>query len=367
MTANRLTEFWQRYVPHADAPWDLRRVVHLHRRSGFAATWNEIERDLAEGPEASIDRVLSGKARMTSVPPDFESTAALLADAATASNDPARLKAWWIFRMLLGPDPLGERLTLLWHDHFATSNLKVNDLAAMRTQNELFRRFGRGPFRELLVAVVHDPALLLWLDASTNRKGHPNENLARELMELFTLGIGAYSETDVKEAARALTGWTVEDCEFRDLATRHDQQEKRILGRSGNLTGDDLVDILLSHPATPRRLARRICGWLMGENTVPEPAIDALGGELREHDLDIGRTVAIVLRSRAFWEQKNLRSRVLGPVEMVVGSVRALELIDPPPSTLLLAEWATRLGQDLFYPPNSAAGRAVDRGSPRAA
>ncbi len=137
---------WQPYVPDELAPWDLRRVVHLHRRAGFGATWNELQRDLADGPDVSIRRVLEGKARSAGVAPDFESTAALLADAAVASNDPARLKAWWVFRMLFGPDPLGERLTLLWHDHFATSNLKVKNLAAMRRQNDLFRRHGRGPF-----------------------------------------------------------------------------------------------------------------------------------------------------------------------------------------------------------------------------
>ena len=125
-----------RYEPTAEAPWDLRRVVHLHRRAGFAATWDEIQRDLKDGPEASIDRLLEGKSRTRGVPDDFEAIATLLADAAVAANDPARLKAWWVYRMLFGPDPLGERLTLMWHNHFATSNLKVDDLAAMRRQND---------------------------------------------------------------------------------------------------------------------------------------------------------------------------------------------------------------------------------------
>src|SRR5262245_41086458 len=185
---------WGRYEPSPDAPWDLRRVVHLHRRAGFAATWDELRRDLKAGPEASVGRLLQGKAREDAVPGDFESISGLLADAAVASNDPARLKAWWVYRMLFGPDPLGERLTLLWHDHFATSNLKVNDLAAMRRQNETFRRLARAPFGELLEAAVREPALLAWLDAPANRKGHPNENLARELMELFTLGVGHFGE-----------------------------------------------------------------------------------------------------------------------------------------------------------------------------
>src|SRR5262249_20566194 len=172
-------------------------------------TWGEIQRDLKDGPKASIDRLLTGKARDDGVPKDFADVAALLRD--SAAYDLGRLKAWWVYRMLFGPDPLGERLTLFWHDHFATSDDKVKDGAAMRRQNETFRELARAPFGKLLNAAVRDPALLVFLDAPSNRKGHPNENLARELMELFTLGIGHYTEQDVKEAARALTGWTLSD------------------------------------------------------------------------------------------------------------------------------------------------------------
>src|SRR5262249_8090330 len=160
--------------------------------------------DLKDGPRASIDRLLKGKARTEGVPAEVERTAKLLGEAAAGSRDPARLKAWWGYSMLFGPDPLGERLTLMWHNHFATGNLKVDDLEAMHAQNETLRAHAKAPFGKLLDAMVRDPALLAWLDAPANRKGHPNENLARELMELFTLGIGNYSEKDVKEAARAL-------------------------------------------------------------------------------------------------------------------------------------------------------------------
>src|SRR5262249_14601948 len=184
-------------------------------------TWNEVQRDLKDSPQASVDRLLAGKARADGVPENFAYVSDLLVEGA---RDPERLKAWWIYRMLFGPDPLTERLTLLWHDHFATSNVKVRDLPAMRRQNELFREHARAPFGRLLNAVVRDPAMLVWLDASANRKEHPNENLARELMELFTLGIGHYGEDDVKEAARALTGWTLDDTgsQFRAVASRHD-------------------------------------------------------------------------------------------------------------------------------------------------
>src|SRR5262249_36253918 len=182
--------------------------------------------------------------------------------------------------------------------------------------------------------------------------GKPNENLGRELMELFTLGVGNYTESDVKEAARALTGWKVSQGSFRDWAPDHDDDEKTLLGHKGRFGGDDLVRILLEQPATSRRLAWRLCEWLMGEKGVDPAGIDALAAGLREHDLDIGWAVATVLRSRAFFAEANLGNRVLGPVEVLVGVARALERLGPPPSSLVLGEWSARLGQDLFYPPN---------------
>src|SRR5712692_5441062 len=153
---------WAPYVPSEAAPWNLRRVVHLHRRAGFAATWNEIQRDLRDGPEGSVDRLLAGKSRKQGVAEDFEATAARLAETAT---DMERLKASWVYRMLLGPDSLTERLTLMWHNHFATSANKVADVQVMRRQNGIFRELARAPFGQLLDRVVRDPALLLWLDA----------------------------------------------------------------------------------------------------------------------------------------------------------------------------------------------------------
>ncbi len=198
---NRQLDPWAPFRPVPEAPWNRRRVVHLHRRAGFAALWPEIERDVNEGPEASVDRVLEGKVRAGLTAQDFGVVSNALADAAITADNADRLKAWWVHRMLCGPDPLGERLTLLWHNHFATSNEKVNDLPAMRRQNEMFRSLARAPFAELLGAAVREPALLVWLDAPANCKEHPNENLARELLELFALGIGDYTEADVKAAA----------------------------------------------------------------------------------------------------------------------------------------------------------------------
>ena len=342
---------WAPFAPDLLEPWNLRRVVHLHRRAGFGATSAELERDLVEGPAAAVARLLEGK-REQAVPRDFERTSRLLSESAVTGGEPARLAAWWLWRMLFSPDPLGERLSLQWHDHFATSNLKVMDLAAMLRQNELFRRHARAPFAELLRACSHDPALLTWLDAPLNRAEHPNENLARELMELFTLGEGSYTERDVLEAARALTGFRVQaDGSFHECAEHHDDGEKTILGRTGRWRGDDLVSILLEQPALARRLAHRLCTLFLSEG-VRSPALEeSLAAELAAHELDVGHGVALVLRSRVFFSRQNLGGVVLGPVQLVVGAARALEHLAPPPSTLLLAEWCARLGQRLFYPP----------------
>ncbi|HEV8002374.1 MAG TPA: DUF1800 domain-containing protein [Planctomycetaceae bacterium] len=347
-----LRDPWGSYTPSANAPWDTARVVHLHRRAGLGATWSEIQRDLRDGPDTSITRLLRGRSRTDGTVKDFDTVSAALADSAASSAAPDRLKAWWVFRMLFSPDPLGERLTLLWHNHFATSNLKVNDLAAMRRQNEIFRQFARAPFGELLRHVVKDPATLDWLDAPANRKEHPNENLARESMELFTLGVGHYSETDVKEAARALTGWSVKSDGFHDFPQYHDDGEKTILGRKGHWHGDDFVAMLLEQPATSFRLAKRLCEMFLGETVATSEHVQSLADGLREHKLDVGWGVERIIRSETFFATSNLRTKILSPPELVIGATRAIEQFDPPPSTLLLAEWITRMGQDLFYPPN---------------
>ncbi len=341
---------WAPYEPGEQAPWNLARVVHLHRRAAFAAPWGRLQLDLKAGPGQAVDRLLRGEDENASS--GFDAMASTIGDAAAASGSAARLKAWWLYRMLLSPDPLGERLTLMWHNHFATSNRKVEDLVRMRQQNERFRTHARAPFGELLGAVVKHPAMLVWLDADSNRRGHPNENLARETMELFTLGVGNYTEHDVQEAARALTGWTIKGNRFDVIEARHDDGEKIVLGQRGKLTGDDFLQLLLEQPATSQRLAWRICSQFMGEEVVNEEALAELADGLRARDLDIGWAVETVLRSQLFFCEANLRTRVQGPVEYLVGALRALELTDPPPSTLLLAEWSARMGQDLFYPPN---------------
>ncbi len=171
-------------------------------------------------------------------------------------------------------------------------------------------------------------------------------------MELFTLGIGHYTELDVKEAARALTGWTFEDGELRESPAERDDGEKTILGKTGRWSGPQLVAMLADQPATAQRLASRLCGLFMGEQAVDAPAVAALAVGLRDHHLDIGWGVETILRSQAFFASANIRTRVLGPTEFVISACRTLLPLAPPPSTLSLAGWIRQLGQDLFNPPN---------------
>jgi uncharacterized protein (DUF1800 family) len=343
---------WSPYKPNDAAPWNLQRVVHLHRRVAFGATWREIDRDLKDGPGPAVTRLIEGRARLDGVPEGFESLAAIIGQAAVDSGSAERLKAWWLYRCLFSPHPLQERLTLMWHNHFATSNLKVDDLRLMKRQNDLLRQHALSPFDVLLTGMIRDPALLKFLDAPANRKEHPNENLSRELMELFTLGIGHYTEADIQHAARALTGWTVRQGEFLDQPAGHDDGEKTILGRTGKWNGADLVKILLEQPAIARRLAWRLCTEFCAERAVDDQTLDELAERLRQHDLDIRWGVETILRSEMFFADTNLESRVCDPVSFVVGPLRALECWRDPPSTIVLAEWLRRMEQDLFYPPN---------------
>ena len=342
---------WAPYTPDAKQPWDLARVVHLHRRAAFAGTWAELQRDLKDGPDKAVARLLNGSANRHAAK-EFDATAALLFDAAVTQGEIGRLKAGWFYRFLFGPDPLREKLTLLWHDHFATANSKVDDAGLMRRQNDTLRTHAAGKFAALLNAAVREPALLLYLDAQTNRKGHANENLGRELLELFTLGVGNYTEADVKEVARALTGWGVDDGKFAEVSERHDDGEKTILGVKGKFGGTALVELLLKQPAVAERIAAKLVRQFFGDTGVSANAAKQLAAGLRERELNVGWAVETVLKSRLFFADGNVRTRVLMPVEYVVGSARALELFDPAPSTLAMADWSARMGQDVFDPPN---------------
>ncbi len=198
---------WARYALKPDDPWDLRKVAHLHRRAAFGATQAELLHDVGAGPEASVDRLFHPPQFPTE---DAEAIDGLYQTARTSSNLDL-LKVCWLNRILHGPDPLCEKLTLFWHGHFATSNKKVESVTLMDGQNETLRSHALGSFASLLEAIIADPAMLIWLDGGTSKKEKPNENFAREFLELFTLGASHFTERDIREAARAFTGWVRQD------------------------------------------------------------------------------------------------------------------------------------------------------------
>src|SRR5262249_41853591 len=234
---------WQPYEPTVKEPWDLRKVAHLHRRAGFGATWAEVQRDLKAGPAASVERLL--KPRMQT--PQEIDTLAAIRQGASESRDPERLKAWWLNHILYGPDALREKLTLFWHSHFATSNKKVGSLPLMLQQNELFRKHALGELAELLTAIITDGAMLIWLDGAGSKKANPTKIFAREFLELFTAGIATSPEPDIRQAARAFTGWTRQQDDFGNRNTfkfepaEFDPGEKTFLKQKGPLKPADIV------------------------------------------------------------------------------------------------------------------------------
>lgn len=360
---------WQAYRPNNDCPWNEPRVVHLHSRAAFGATTEEIELDKAAGPDEAVARLLDP------VTKEPDPLTVQLTEQAVATESLAGLQAAWINEMWHGADPLGEQLTLMWHNHFATSNLKVQSIAAMHQHLATLRKHARAPFGELLHAIVKDRAMLIWLDGDHNHKDHPNENLARELMELFTIGEGHYSEQDVREAARALTGWTVKDGEVRFDASKHDHSIKRILGVEERFDASSLVELLLQRPETAERLAWRICDHFLGPRAATQQELRALADTLCSNQLNIGAAISTLLFSQLFFSERSLGHRYAPPVSFVVSNLRRLGFIAPaaeysvPPG--VAAIWMRTLGQDLLQPagvdgwPGGAAwlgtGAAIDR------
>jgi hypothetical protein len=340
------------YVPSAQQPWNLERVHHLHWRASFGASWSELQAGVERGPDATLATLLAGT-RETGVPEHAAELLEALCRSADSSNSLPRHEHLWFWRMLLSADPLGERLTLLWHDHFATSYEKVDSVTMMADQNAALREHARGSFRKLLPAIVKQPAMLLWLDAASNYREHPNENLARELLELFTLGEGNYGEHDVREVARALTGWRV-DHEERFLFYRehHDAGEKTVLGQRGAFDGDAVLSMLLDHPATARRVAWRLASTFLAEPLVTDPLLDALTKDLAASGLLLGPAVERILRSQVFFSDANLRAMVSQPVVYVTALARALECFDPPVRTSELAAFSAAAGQRPYWPPS---------------
>jgi hypothetical protein len=348
---------WQPWQPSTTDPWGRKWAAHLYRRAAFGCNRADLLEAERLGPDGTLDLLLLGR-------PQAEDVLETLIDvgriAAAHDDGGEQLRGWWLYCMLQGGHPLREKLTLFWHNHFATSMVKVQDPALMFRQNCLLRVHALGRFGPLLQAISRDGAMLLWLDSNSNIKGKPNENYARELMELFSLGVGHYAERDIREAARAFTGWRTDGKSFVFNARSHDDESKTVLGQTGAWDGGDVVRIVLEQPATACFLVRKLYHFLISENAVPPDALlEPLCESFRKGDYDIGGLVKTMLASRHFYSDHAFRQRIKGPVEYVLGAVQLVyrrygedEAAYRPMPQQLLVGWLKAMGQELFAPPN---------------
>jgi uncharacterized protein (DUF1800 family) len=338
---------WEAYRPQPDDPWDTRKVTHLYRRAALGASLEQIERGIASSSKRLVAELLAGDTKRQ---PAFEQEMQPLRDGTLESSDPRQLKALWIYRILHSPHPLEERMTLFWHDHFATSNAKVNDVRLMQIQNDICRSQALGRFDTMLQEMTVDPATILWLDSNTNKRGHPNENFAREVFELFSLGVGNYTETDIQQAARALTGWSVVDGKAVFRVDEHDDGEKTVLGKKGKWKEKDVVRIALKQPACAMYLARKLFVELVSDAAEPtDELLTPLADGLRARNYNIGWIVGTILESRVFYSQAATGQKVKSPVHFAVDIVRGLEGRAAPAQ---LADICDRMEQSLYYPPS---------------
>jgi uncharacterized protein (DUF1800 family) len=325
------------------------QVAHLLRRAGFGATESELDQYAALGYSGALERLLN--------PEQVDDSAAdqLLAPLAVDTTDPeARRKIeaakfWWFNRMLYTRRPLQEKMTLFWHDHFATANSKVGNAVYMLNQIQLFRDFGLGSFETLLQKVTRDTAMLIWLDNRQNRKGAPNENYAREVEELFTVGIGNYTEQDIKEAARAFTGHTLDrEGKYVFNKNQHDTGQKTFMGQTGNFDADDILGILVRNPATARFVTGKLFSYFVYDT--PDPAtIDRLSNTFASSGFDIRAVLRDIFSGPEFLSGQAFHAQIKQPVDLVVGSLKGLNVQNIGPD---VTQVLRRMGQDLLNPPD---------------
>ena len=384
-------------TPITVADWDYDKAAHLIERAGFGATPAEIERLAAMTPDAAVDELVNYTTVDNSATPAFDPSpiwdpgmdpfpksradavriaretgssmgVAMLPDGVRRRLQPVvnkffyglrsnaietqRLALWWAERMLVTRRPLEEKLTLFWHGHFATGNTKVRDTRMMLRQNEMLRANAAGSFRDLLAGILTDPAMLVYLDNGENRKGHPNENFGRELLELFTMGVGNYTEQDIREASRAFTGWTNDVLEFRFDPATHDDGEKTFLGRTGAFNGDDIIDIILDTPVTAHYISAKLYRFFVREE-LDESTRVALGATFRDAGYELKPLLRRVFLSRDFYSPASYATQVKSPVHLVVSTYRKLGLTALP-TIPDFGRLTARLGQTLFNPPNVA-------------
>jgi len=312
-------------------------IGHLLRRAGFgpaASTWNSwAQLDYDE----AVDRVMAElEEPVPADPPAFD------------PYEPGDIQQVWLDRMIATPCGLGEKLALFWHGHFATSYAKIIDLELMWMQYKLLREKGPGSFRDLVLGISKDVAMIRWLDGNSNRRGHANENYGRELQELFTLGIGNYTEADIRDISRAFTGWGSRHHSFVFRKQFHDDLEKTFHGKTGRFGGEDVVDILTGLPACSRFIAGKLLRFFSHLDPT-DTEIDALAAILRGHEMEIRPTLSAMFRAPAFRDPAHYRCLVRSPTEFTVGALRAVGATKFP-------SWmhgaVDRMGQILFRPPS---------------
>ena len=382
--------------PITAADWNRERAAHLLERAGFGATPDDVQQSLALGARAAVaalvrprtgDDPALGAFQPSGIPDagidPFPQSRPLATDTAKARGvaigievKPAgnrrlqpvvdkfffwlrasalecnRINYWWANRMLLTRRPLVEKMALFWHGHFATHEDKVRDHRKMLKQIELLQRAGLGNFRELMIAVAQDPAMLAFLDAGANVKGAPNENFAREILEMFTMGVGRYSERDIREAARAFTGWNALGTRFVVDAERHDGGLKTIFGREGHFDGVQVIDQILAQPATADYIAGRIYRFFVRED-LSALTQRRLGAVLRDNQYELAPLLETIFLSRDFYSAASVGTRIKGPVELLVSTYRKLGLRDVP-GLPDFNEVTGALGQHLLHPPTVA-------------
>lgn len=355
-------------------PWDTRRAAHLLRRAGFGGTTESIARIASMRPHEAVESLIRlPDANATNGPDDvFDPRAQLLSlraqmrgadsqsrrDALKALRKSAResvvsMQTWWLNRMLTTPAPLQEKMTLFFHGHFTSAAIQKGAWPNyVWQQNQLFRTNALGNLRDLTLAVSKDPAMLIYLDNARSNKTHPNENYARELMELFTLGHGNYTEEDIRQSARAFTGWTLDrrSGQFAFVPQLHDEGTKTFLGLSGNLDGADIVDRIYRQPACARFWAQSLLGFFLYSDPEPE-LVDAFATVIRKNDFHLAPVMSTLLQSNVFYSERAYRALVKSPVEYVIGTYNALGLTAVDRSAI---RPLAQMGQVLFEPPNVA-------------
>jgi hypothetical protein len=348
-------EVWKPWQPTSADPWGRKWAAHLYRRAAFGPSRADLLEAERLGFQGTLDMLLEGRP-----PGDYEEHTLTDIGRIAANHGDMELRRWWLYCMLHSGHPLLEKLTLFWHNHFATSIVKVQNARLMFRQNCLLRKYALGKFGPFLQAMSKDGAMLFWLDSNSNIKGKPNENYAREVMELFSLGIGNYTEEDIREAARAFTGWHTDGEGFQFKNAVHDYGPKTVLGQTGKWDGGDVVRIVLEQPAAARFLVRKLYHFLISENAVPPDALlEPLCESFRKSDYDIKALVRTILASQHFYSAHAFRQRIKSPVEYVLGAVQAVyrrydeeEADYRPLPHHLLVSWLNPMGQILFAPPN---------------